>query len=47
MSTINPTLASSSFLGNNDFTWWVGTVKNADDKDARLGRAKVNILGYH
>ena len=47
MSTINPTLPSSSFLGNNDFTWWVGTVKNADDKDARLGRAKVNILGYH
>ena len=47
MSTINPSLATSYFLGNNDFTWWLGTVKNADDPDARLGRVKVNILGYH
>jgi hypothetical protein len=47
MSTINPTLPTSSFIGNKDFTWWLGTVKNADDKDAKLGRAKVNILGFH
>lgn len=47
MSTINPTLPTSSFIGNDDFTWWLGTVKNADDRDARLGRVKVNILGYH
>ncbi len=47
MSTINPTLPTSSFIGNGDFTWWLGTVKNADDKDAKLGRAKVNILGFH
>lgn len=47
MSTINPTLPTSSFIGNGDFTWWLGTVKNADDRDAKLGRVKVNILGYH
>ena len=47
MSTLNPTLPTSSFIGNGDFTWWLGTVKNADDKDAKLGRAKVNILGFH
>ena len=47
MSTFNPTLPSSSFIGNDDFKWWLGTVKNADDKDAKLGRVKVNILGYH
>ena len=47
MSTINPTLPTSSFIGNGDFTWWLGTVKNADDRDANLGRVKVNILGYH
>ena len=47
MSTINPTLPNSSFIGNGDFTWWLGTVKNADDKDAKLNRVKVNILGYH
>lgn len=47
MSTLNPTLPTSSFIGNGDFTWWLGTVKNADDKDAKLGRVKVNILGYH
>lgn len=34
-------------MGNNDFTWWLGTVENADDKDAKLGRVKVNILGFH
>lgn len=47
MSTINPTLPSTRFLGNGDFSWWLGTVRNADDKDAKLGRAKVCILGYH
>ena len=47
MSTYNPTLPSTSFIGNDDFKWWLGTVKNADDKDAKLGRVKVNILGYH
>lgn len=47
MSTYNPTKPSSSFIGNDDFKWWLGTVKNADDKDAKLGRVKVNILGYH
>jgi hypothetical protein len=45
--SINPTLQSSLFMGNNDFTWWLGTVENADDKDAKLGRVKVNILGFH
>ena len=47
MSTFNPTLPNTSFIGNNDFTWWLGTVENADDRDAKLGRVKVNILGYH
>lgn len=47
MSTYNPTQPSTSFIGNDDFKWWLGTVKNADDKDAKLGRVKVNILGYH
>ena len=47
MSTYNPTHPSTSFIGNDDFKWWLGTVKNADDKDAKLGRVKVNILGYH
>ncbi len=45
--SINPTLQNSNFLGNNDFTWWLGTVENSDDKDAKLGRVKVNILGFH
>lgn len=45
--SINPTLQSSTFLGNNDFTWWLGTVENSDDRDAKLGRVKVNILGFH
>ena len=47
MSTYNPSHPSTSFIGNDDFKWWLGTVKNADDKDAKLGRVKVNILGYH
>lgn len=47
MSTLNPTLANTSFIGNNDFFWWLGTVQNADDRDARIGRVKVNILGFH
>lgn len=47
MSTFNPTLANTSFIGNNDFFWWLGTVQNADDRDARLGRVKVNILGFN
>lgn len=47
MSTFNPTLPNTSFIGNNDFTWWLGTVENADDRDAKLGRVKVNILGFH
>jgi hypothetical protein len=47
MSTINPTAATSNFIGNGDFTWWLGTVLNADDKDAKIGRVKVNILGFH
>jgi len=45
--SINPTLQSSAFLGNNDFTWWLGTVENADDRDAKLGRVRVKILGFH
>jgi hypothetical protein len=47
MATTNPTLPTSAFIGNDDFRWWMGTVLNADDKDAKLGRVKVNILGYH
>ena len=45
--SINPTLQSPGFLGNQDFTWWLGTVENADDKDAKLGRVRVKILGFH
>ena len=47
MSTVNPTLPTTSFIGNGDFNWWLGTVKNNDDNEARLGRVKVCILGYH
>ena len=47
MATYNPTLPSTSFIGNDDFKWWLGTVKNSDDRDAKLGRVKVNILGFH
>jgi hypothetical protein len=45
--SINPTLQNSAFLGNNDFTWWLGTVENSDDRDAKLGRVRVKILGFH
>ncbi len=45
--SINPTLQNSAFLGNQDFTWWLGTVENADDRDAKLGRVRVKILGFH
>jgi hypothetical protein len=47
MASTNPTLPATSFIGNDDWRWWLGTVLNADDKDAKLGRVKVNILGYH
>jgi hypothetical protein len=47
MASTNPTLPTTSFIGNDDWRWWLGTVLNADDKDAKLGRVKVNILGYH
>ena len=47
MSTVNPTLPTTSFIGNGDFNWWLGTVKNNDDSEAKLGRVKVCILGYH
>ena len=47
MASTNPTLPTTSFIGNDDFRWWLGTVLNSDDKDAKLGRVKVNILGYH
>jgi hypothetical protein len=47
MATTNPTLPTSAFIGNDDWRWWLGTVLNSDDKDAKLGRVKVNILGYH
>jgi hypothetical protein len=47
MASTNPTLSTTSFIGNDDWRWWLGTVLNADDKDAKLGRVKVNILGYH
>ena len=33
MSTVNPTLPTTSFIGNGDFNWWLGTVKNNDDSD--------------
>lgn len=42
--SINPTLQNSAFLGNNDFTWWLGTVENPDDRDAKLGRVRVKFL---
>lgn len=45
--SLNPTLENPAFLGHQDFSWWLGTVVNADDKDAKLGRVKVNILGFH
>lgn len=45
--SVNPTLQNPAFLGNQDFTWWLGTVANADDKDAKVGRCRVNILGFH
>lgn len=47
MSTVNPTLPTTSFIGNGDFNWWLGTVKNVDDGEAKLGRVKVCILGHH
>ena len=47
MATTNPTLPTTGFIGNDDWRWWLGTVLNADDSDAKLGRVKVNILGYH
>lgn len=47
MSTLNPTATTSNFIGNNDFVWWLGTVLNADDSEAKLGRVKVSILGFH
>ena len=47
MSSTNPTLPTTGFIGNDDWRWWLGTVLNADDADAKLGRVKVNILGYH
>ena len=47
MSTANPTLPTTSFIGNSDFNWWLGTVKNVDDGEAKLGRVKVCSLGYH
>ena len=47
MSTVNPTLPTTSFIGNGDFNWWLGTVKNNDDSESKLGRVKVCILGYH
>ena len=34
-------------MGHQDFSWWLGTVINSDDRDAKLGRVKVNILGFH
>jgi hypothetical protein len=45
--SINPTLQNSAFLGHSDFTWWLGTVENADDRDGKLGRVRVKILGFH
>ncbi len=47
MATTNPTLPTTSFIGNDDWRWWLGTVLNSDDSDAKLNRVKVNILGYH
>ena len=45
--SINPTLQHSAFLGQNDFTWWLGTVENSQDRDAKLGRVRVKIFGFH
>tara|TARA_S200000501_G_scaffold104157_1_gene97555 strand:+ start:73 stop:2514 length:2442 start_codon:yes stop_codon:yes gene_type:complete len=45
--SINPTLETPAFIGHQDFSWWLGTVVNADDRDAKLGRVKVNILNRH
>jgi len=45
--SINPTIETPAYIGHQDFSWWLGTVVNADDKDAKLGRVKVNILGRH
>ena len=45
--SLNPTLDNPTFIGHQDFSWWLGTVVNADDRDAKLGRVKVNILGFH
>jgi len=45
--SLNPTLDNPAFLGHQDFSWWLGSVVNADDRDAKLGRVKVNILGFH
>ena len=45
--SINPTIETPAYIGHQDFSWWLGTVINADDKDAKLGRVKVNILGRH
>ena len=45
--SINPTIDTPAYIGHQDFSWWLGTVINADDKDAKLGRVKVNILGRH
>ena len=47
MASTNPTLPTTSFIGNDDWRWWLGTVLNADDSDGKLNRVKVNILGYH
>ena len=45
--SLNPTLDNPTFLGQQDFSWWLGTVVNSDDRDAKLGRVKVSILGFH
>lgn len=45
--SLNPTLENAGFLGNQDFSWWLGSVVNSDDRDAKLGRVKVRILGFH
>jgi len=45
--SINPTIETPAFIGHQDFSWWLGTVVNADDRDAKLGRVKVNILNRH
>ena len=45
--SLNPTIDNPAFMGHQDFSWWLGTVINSDDRDAKLGRVKVNILGFH